>query len=280
MVRSSLLGVCILTLSAALCGSSSRAADPEFTVLEPGLDFGVFSSAEPTLAGAGRIRVLRIDPERFGLRLLMASELAPGARPTAEEWADTHGLLAVINASMFRMDGQTSTFLMRTAGHTNNATLAESPGDVLILDAKPGVKRSARIVDLRCEDWSVLKKSYGSHIQGYRMIGCNRTPLWPRNDKVWSHAVIGQDSAGRILFIHARSPWNTRVFTEILLGLPLDLTRLQYAEGGPEATLYVHVGDFREAHVGSWETGFREDDENQAMWGLPNVVGVVHLPER
>ena len=106
------------------------------------------------------------------------------------------------------------------------------------------------------------------------MIGCDRAPLWPRNDKVWSHAVIGEDAAGRILFVHARSPWNTRVFAEILLGLPLDLRRLQYAEGGPEATLYLDIGDTREAHVGSWETGFREDDDNRAMWGLPNVVGV------
>jgi hypothetical protein len=53
----------------------------------------------------------------------------------------------------------------------------------------------------------------------------------------------------------------------------LDLAGALFLEGGPEASLLVD-GDPPLSRVGSYETGFVENDGNQAFWWLPNVVGV------
>jgi hypothetical protein len=45
-----------------------------------------------------------------------------------------------------------------------------------------------------------------------------------------------------------------------------------YVEGGPEASLYVAAGKERLERVGSFETGFREADDNAAFWPIPNVL--------
>ena len=61
----------------------------------------------------------------------------------------------------------------------------------------------------------------------------------------------------------------------ILLELPIDLKSLQYAEGGPEAQLYINGGGQETEFFGSYETDFRWDDDNDYAWAVPNVVGIV-----
>ena len=62
-------------------------------------------------------------------------------------------------------------------------------------------------------------------------------------------------------------------FIDALLSLPIGLKQLQYAEGGPEAQLYVKAGGVERELVGSFETGFF-DDSNLEAWPVPNVIGV------
>ncbi len=62
---------------------------------------------------------------------------------------------------------------------------------------------------------------------------------------------------------------------EIILSLPIDLACAQHLEGGPEAQLYIEVGDRRVELVGSYETDFRKDDGNTYAYPLPNVIGIV-----
>jgi len=61
---------------------------------------------------------------------------------------------------------------------------------------------------------------------------------------------------------------------DILLGLPIDLAAAQYADGGPEAQLYLRSGRTELECVGSYETGFWENDDNNKAWPVPNVVGI------
>jgi len=42
------------------------------------------------------------------------------------------------------------------------------------------------------------------------MLRCDRANVWAQQPKRWSHAAIGLDGAGRVLFVHARSPWSIR----------------------------------------------------------------------
>jgi hypothetical protein len=132
----------------------------------------------------------------------------------------------------------------------------------------------AQVLDTRCEDWGTLGPLYRTHVQSYRLLNCDGTPAWQPSTRQWSHALVGEDDAGRILFVHSRSAWSTREFTEVLRALPLGVTRLHYGEGGPEATLYVHAGSVDREWVGSYETGFHEADDNDHAWNLPNIVGI------
>ena len=128
--------------------------------------------------------------------------------------------------------------------------------------------------DRECDDLDEARKSYGTLIQSIRMISCDGRNVWSQQDRRWSHAAIGIDGSGRALLIHARSPWSTHDFIDILCSLPLDLARLQYAEGGPEAQLWVGAGGRELESFGSFETGFFQDDSNAVAWPVPNVVGV------
>jgi hypothetical protein len=76
-----------------------------------------------------------------------------------------------------------------------------------------------------------------------------------------------------VLFIHARSPWDVHDFIDALQELPLGLRRAMYLEGGPEASLSLDAGGAAILRVGSWETGFNENDDNVRPWALPNIIG-------
>jgi hypothetical protein len=245
-----------------------------FHQLEPGLELGHFPSPTPTLMGDGRVTVLRVDPSQFSVELLSRAREHPDSSLTGPTWLDTHGLVAVTNAGMFAMDHSTATFAMIDEGQVNNATLQDKAGSAMLLEPQDGGLPSARLLDLRCEDLEPQRASYGSLVQSYRLLDCDGAPAWQPSHKVWSHALVGMDHSGNILFIHARSPWSTRQFTEILLSLPLGLARLHYAEGGPEATLAIEHGGRSLTLVGSYETGFNENDRNQQAWAIPNVIGV------
>ena len=56
--------------------------------------------------------------------------------------------------------------------------------------------------------------------------------------------------------------------------LPLGITNAMHVEGGPEASLSIHVGGVNLDLNGSYETGFNENDAERHQWPIPNVLGV------
>jgi hypothetical protein len=132
-----------------------------------------------------------------------------------------------------------------------------------------------QLVDRECDDFVELEPHYGSWVQSIRMLSCKGENVWAKQNKTWSIAAIGTDTKGRVLFIHARSPYSVHDFVTILQKLPIDIARAMYAEGGPEAQLAIMQGKTVQEFVGSFESGFHEDDSNVAAWPIPNVVGIV-----
>lgn len=246
--------------------------DSTWTTLQPGLDLAVLDSPQKSTIGDSRIRVLRVDPARFELVLVAASAL-DGQTRTARDWSAEQGLVAAINASMYRQDHRTSVALMQTREHVNNPRLS-ADRTVLAFDRLDESVAPVSLVDRDCDSLDEARKHYGTLIQSIRMLSCDGRNVWSQQDRRWSHAAIGIDTAGRPLLIHARSPWSTHDFIDILRRLPLDLARLQYSEGGPEAQLWVGAGGRELELFGSFETGFFEDDSNAVAWPVPNVVGV------
>jgi hypothetical protein len=264
---------------AAPPGPPGGAAKPEGTwrTLEPGLDLGHFPSSRPSDRGDSVVRVLRIDPARFDLRLMNASAPGQGRPLTAKGWCARAGLVAAVNASMYQADHRTSVSLMKTEGHTNNPRLSKDRA-ILAFDRLDRFVPPVAIIDRECDDIDALEGRYGTLVQSIRMISCRGKNVWSRQPRRWSAAAIGTDRQGRVLFMHARSPYSTHDLIDILMELPLGLERALYAEGGPEAQLYVKSGGLESEWVGSYESGFNEDDDNHAAWPVPNVVGIARRP--
>jgi len=87
-------------------------------------------------------------------------------------------------------------------------------------------------------------------------------------------ACVGKDKQGNILFIHCRSPYSVHTFIDILLAAPLDIYNMMYLEGGAEASLYMNHNGFKIGQMGSYETGFIQDDNQRSFWKMPNIIGI------
>jgi Phosphodiester glycosidase len=107
-----------------------------------------------------------------------------------------------------------------------------------------------------------------------RLIKRPGSNQWGKQDRMWSEAALGEDDAGRILFIFSRTPFSMQDLNEELLAAGIGVVAAQHLEGGPEAQLYVRAGSFKLEQFGSYETLFRENDSNATPWPIPNILGV------
>jgi hypothetical protein len=249
-------------------------ADDGWREIEPGLFLGSFAAPPGTPSPDGAvIHVLRVHPERFELRLLNASRSPEGRALTARAWAEQHGLVAAINASMYQTDRRTSVSLMRAPDHVNNPHLSKDM-TVLAFGPKRPELPPVVLIDRECDDWQQLLGDYETAVQSIRMVSCHGRNVWAQQPKRWSTAAIGIDRAGRPLFIHVRSPYSVHDLIGMLTALPIELARAMYVEGGAESQLYVRAGATDLEFVGSFEGGFGEGGGNSRAWPIPNVVGV------
>lgn len=257
---------------------ASVALAGDWTTVQPGLELGSIALPVKSDVGDSVLHVVRVDPKVYEVRLLTRSALSgsDAARSyTVPDWVDTTGAVAAINAGMYEPDGSTSTGAMWAYGSVNNPGV-NSYKSILALDPVDSTAPFAKIGDLTCGDTvEGARSAYRAGVQSIRMIGCHRVNAWKASPKRWSAAMIGVDGHGRVLLMHVRSAYTMHDLIDMLLALPLDLQGLQYAEGGPEATLAVRAGDHRDTWVGSYETGFWENDSNDQAWLVPNVIAVL-----
>ena len=271
-----LSGIILLQMGA---GVAAAPADQPWIQLEPGLDLGLFPSPRPSATGDSVIRVLRIDPERFELRLLNASATKDKPRLTAKQWCERYQCIAAINASMFQTDNSTSISLMRSGEHVNNPRLSKDRTILAFNRLSPDVP-PVTMIDRDCDDLDTLGGKYGTLIQSIRMLSCKGKNVWVQQPQRWSTAAVGTDRKGRVLFIHVRSPFTTHDLVNILMELPLELARAMYVEGGPEAQLFVAAGGRNEEFVGIYDIPFYDSDSGDPALPVPNVIGVSRKQRR
>ncbi|MFH2133538.1 MAG: phosphodiester glycosidase family protein [bacterium] len=241
--------------------------------LNEGLELGSFQSPHPSASGDSIIRVLRIDPRLYGLRLLNTSANQWERGLSAKEWSLRFNLGAAINASMYQKDHKTSVSLMRRKGHVNNPRLSKDKA-VLAFDRKdPGVP-AVMIIDRQCDNYQALKKRYRTLIQSIRMISCRGINVWKQHPDHWSTAAFALDNAGNVLFIHVKSPYSTHDLIDILLSLPLGIDRAMYLEGGPQAQLFIQNGDETYEFSGYYSGAFGNSAPSGYAWPIPNIIGV------
>lgn len=241
--------------------------------LAPGLEVGRLPASEKSAVGDSVVTVVRVDPRRYVFRLLSAKLLGIADNPTTVEWVRRERVAGAINASMFQADHLTALGYMRDGSRMNNPRWNSDNAVFVSQPRRPGLPEAA-ILDRVCDpDAAQRAADYSVVVQSIRMLDCQGNNAWAQQPRRWSTACVGTDGAGRVLLIHVRSPYTTHDLIDTLRALPLDLRRLMYVEGGPEASLAVEVdGHVRVSEVGSFETGFHEADDNQLLWPVPNVL--------
>jgi hypothetical protein len=254
---------------AAVPGKESAGA---WQALEPGLEYALFDGP-PADGGDRKIAVIRLDPAHFELKLLNASAPGEGRLRTARGWAYRAGASAAINASMYQEDYRSSVSLMRTREHVNQRRLSKDRAVLAFEPLVSGVP-PVRIVDRDCHDLAEAEKRYGSLVQSIRMISCDRRIVWAPSERRYSVAAIGTDARGRVLFIHARTPWAVNELARALLDLPIELAQAMYVEGGPEAQVFARGGGREIERVGGFE-GAPPAADNPKAWPVPNVIVAV-----
>src|SRR5262249_6779460 len=113
----------------------------------------------------------------------------------------------------------------------------------------------------------------GSRARGARARPLGGAAQAERGDGRAGAAAIGVDNAGKGAFVASRAPHRMADFAAMLAAPEVGLRGALYVEGGPEASLFVRGGGRTFEVIGSFESGFQEDDDNAAFWPIPNVLG-------
>ena len=274
-----LILVLLMNLSPIADGSEQQAPenavrkDTGWQKLARGLELGIFNASLASEIGDSKVRVLRIDPQHYRLRLLNASATENGRPLSARQWSQQNDLVAAINASMYQEDYKSSVSLMRTRAHVNNPRVSKDMS-ILAFDRKVADVPRVKIIDRQCEDLEIWQKKYSTVVQSIRMISCNGKNVWTQQPQKWSTAAIGIDDQDRVLFIHVGSPYSTHDVIDIMKKLPLNLTRAMYTEGGPQAQLYIKIGDHEYEFVGHYAIEIKSNMKKLISRPVPNVVGI------
>jgi uncharacterized protein YigE (DUF2233 family) len=250
--------------------------DNRWRSLAPGMDIQILESGKSGSEGDSKVTVLRIDPDRWELLFAGISQAGNEPCKTAREWCKSRGLIAAINAGMFDSDYRTHVGYLRSKGHINNSHVNNYQSVIAFDPDKGEGLQQFRIFDL--DDTGVTVKSilqdYSSAIQNLRLIKKPGINVWNQQDRKWSEAAIGEDSKGRILFIFSRSPFSMHDLNDILLKSGVGIVAAQHLEGGPEAQLYLHIGDTELELCGSYETSYNENNNNTSAFPIPNIIGL------
>ena len=234
------------------------------------MELGLFKTGVATVVGDSSVTILRVDPESWEF-VLLSRDWGTSAR----RWCELDGLSVATNAGMFAADHRTHVGFMRSGAQINNHGWNHYKS-VAAFEKHGGGDHLFRIFDVDGGDLTTqeIDESYDGVVQNLRLIKRDGINRWSPQEKMWSEMALGEDSEGRALLIFCRSPYSMHDLNDILLSLPIDIVAAQHLEGGPEAQLYINVGGTELGMVGSYETDFNENDDNDRAWPIPNVIGL------
>ena len=238
MVR--LVGLAVLLGLAA--GVNAAAAAP-WRELEPGVELRTLPAAPDAAAHSG-ITVLRVDPRSFQLALVGVDEASATVGRSARAWAQRGELAIAINSGMFAENYVTHVGYLESRGRVQSARI-NSYQSVAAFDPHDGAAHPPfRIFDLDAPGVTIesIRADYGSLVQNLRMIKRPGSNRWSPQDKRWSEAALGEDDAGRILFIFSREALSMHELIRRLLDSGIGIVAAQHLEGGRFAQLYANAG--------------------------------------
>ncbi len=244
----------------------------EWQSLDPGLEY-----SETFLLGQNTetdypFHLLKIDPEKYAFQVISCKTNNEPLK-SIDEWCQSENFIAVVNAGMFQQNYEMNIGYMRINGVYNNSSV-NSYKSVFVTDRTKPDLPLAQMIDLDVQNFSKIKKDYGTIVQNIRMIKKPGEHRWAQQNMYWSELALAEDHAGNILFVFTRQPYSVHDFASYLLNSDLNIVAAHHLEGGPEASFYLKSGETLVHQVGSYETSFFENDSNQESWPIPNVIGI------
>lgn len=248
----------------------------QWVQLEEGLSYIEKDAPRKSNIGDSRISILKINPEKFQFEFLSATQF-DSSTMCVVDWADKHDLNVVINAGMYDLRRPLSSkgLLQNNQTYSNNGNLYEGYNMVIAFNPLDEKLPDFDIIDLKCTDFSTVKRQYASIAQGLRMIDCSGNAMsWNKNPQWCSQLIVAKDRAQQIYFIFTRSPYSHNEMIDFMLNLEEPLLNAIYMEGGPQTSLFIDTKNNRIEKLGSYVSRTYQTDGNAEFWNLPNVIGV------
>jgi len=263
---------CIVSSVASSCAGAPVA----WREIGRGLEVTTIAPPQAGTSGEHGITILRIDPAHWDLELIGIGQTGETTGRTAKEWARKHGLVAAINAGMFDVDGTTHIGYLRSGSHVQGRRVGRYESAAAFDPHGDEPLPRFRIFDLDEPGVTLdgILEDYASVVQNLRLIKRPGENRWGSQGRRWSEAALGEDGAGRALFLFSRSPFAMHDWNEALLAAGIDLVAAQHLEGGPKAQLYAKAGGVEIDRFGDFETALPGGEGNPTAWPVPNVIGV------
>ncbi len=239
-----------------------------------GIKYFELPTYKKTILGDGKLSIMKFNPECFDFQLICASQTK--INKTAPEWIDSLGLNIIFNAGMYNVRNEIShKYYMSNFEHGNNPILNSSVNGIIAFNPVNDSLPKFQLFDLTLDDWSDIKNSYNSLIQGQRMIDCNGNPVfWNNRVQYCSMILLAQDKENNLYIIFSRSPFTQNQMIENLLELPFELINAIYLEGGSRANFVVSTKDLNIQKVGSYVSNYNPNDDNETFFSFPNFIGM------
>lgn len=246
-----------------------------FEKVAPGVEFCEANTPDTSILGDSKFTILKLDPKFLDFELITASNRDRKPLPV-DQWADTLGADIVFNAGMYDLARPlTSRGYLQNGPHMNQSAVKEGWNSVIALNPFDRSRHDLGIYDLQATPIAGLKKNYGCLAQGLRMLDANGNPtLWKKAPMSCSMLLAAEDDNHNVYLIFCRSPFTHNTVIGYLKEFPVPLKNAIYLEGGPETSLYVHIGEFCLQKVGSYVSRTYPTDANTSFWALPNVIAV------
>lgn len=206
--------------------------------LKPGMEMCFLEAGAAARVGSERVAVLRIDPNRFRFKVLLAKN--GDDEKTAGEWREATGAVAVFNAGQYAEDHsylgllvQDGKIIGRLAGRQDAMFLAE-PSDPSL--------RNARIIDLRYSAFDPKANPYFQAAQSLMLLDRFGHIRVRRSAKIAHRTALGMDDHGRVLVMVTEGAMTLWEYAEFLSGAGLGLREVMLMDGGGESQLDLKIG--------------------------------------
>lgn len=251
----------------------------KWRTVEGGLEFAAIQGEPYCRRGPSQIGVLRIDPQRYQLRVRHFSQLGLSEPPDIIAWRERTDALAAFNAGQYYPDHAYMGLLVSDGEILSErlhpdfkAALVAEPVGRSTRSAATG-ERAARVLDLESDPLDTRSPEWREVAQSFMLFDRHGRVRVKKSDRIANRTVVAEDRRGRLLVITTEGGYTLWELAQLLREGPLEPTLAMCMDGGAEAKMVVKREAFAYASFGPWR-GEEAPKVQDSVVPLPAVVTV------